>query len=125
MKCNHEDTKARNKPNCFSSCFRVFVVAFVSCAIVAEGGNAGPSSVQFVDVTQSAGIHFVHNNGAFGKKYLPETLGSGALFLDVDGDGWQDILLINSTHWPGRPGVKSPPALYHNNRNGTFTDITR
>ena len=80
---------------------------------------------QFTDATTAAGIRFRHNSGAFGKKYLPETLGSGGAFLDVDHDGWQDILLVNSKNWPGRPGAPSYPALYHNNRNGTFTDVTR
>src|ERR1700752_443661 len=56
--------------------------------------------LQFVDVTSQAGIHFKHNSGAYGKKYLPETVGSGCAFIDYDNDGWQDILLINSTNWP-------------------------
>ncbi len=76
-------------------------------------------------MTASAGIHFKHTSGAFGKKYLPETLGSGVAFLDADGDGWQDILFVNGRNWPGQPGSPSYPALYHNNGNGTFTDITR
>jgi hypothetical protein len=84
---------------------------------------SGP--IQFTDVTAQAGIHFKHNSGAFGKKYLPETVGSGCAFIDYDNDGWQDILLINSTNWPGHAGPKSYPALYHNNRNGTFTDVTK
>src|SRR5579864_1237594 len=83
-----------------------------------------PSShVRFTDVTASAGIKFVHNAGKTGKKYLPETMGSGVAFLDADGDGWPDILLINSKDWTAR-GRRSLPALYHNNRNGTYTDIT-
>ncbi len=77
----------------------------------------------FTDVTAQAGIHFTHNSGRAGKKYLPETLGSGAAFFDADGDGWPDILLINSKDWTPR-GRKSLPALYRNNRDGTFTDIT-
>ena len=81
--------------------------------------------VTFVDVTEQAGIHFRHNSGAFGRKYLPETMGSGAAFLDVDGDGWQDIFIVNSTNWPGQKGQPSYPALYRNNGNGTFTDITQ
>jgi hypothetical protein len=85
---------------------------------------AGPPVV-FVDATTQAGLRFVHNNGAFGKKYLPETIGSGALVVDVDGDGWQDLLLINSKNFPGHPGPRSLPGLYRNARNGTFTDITR
>ncbi|HEX9365653.1 MAG TPA: CRTAC1 family protein [Vicinamibacterales bacterium] len=79
----------------------------------------------FTDITSRAGIRFRHNNGAFGRKYLPETLGSGCAFLDVDNDGWPDILLVNSRNWPGHPGPPSYPALYHNNHDGTFTDITR
>jgi hypothetical protein len=83
---------------------------------------SGP--IAFTDVTGQAGIKFKHNSGAFGKKYLPETLGSGCAFLDYDNDGWQDILLVNSMNWPERKGAKSFPALYHNNKNGTFTDVT-
>jgi hypothetical protein len=83
---------------------------------------AGP--VQFVDVTAHSGIHFLHNNGAFGRKYLPETMGSGVCFLDYDNDGWQDILLVNSMDWSGHESGKSLPALYHNNQDGTFTDVT-
>ncbi len=79
----------------------------------------------FADVTAAAGIRFRHNNGAFGKKFLPETLGSGCAFLDFDSDGWQDVLLINSKDWPGRTASPSHPALYRNNRNGTFTDVTK
>ena len=103
-----------------------FVTIFlIVAAVVACGAVAGnPPSVAFTDVTAAAGLRFVHNNGAFGSKYLPETLGSGCLFLDADGDGWQDILLLNSTNWPGHAGPKSSLALYRNNRNGTFTDVT-
>lgn len=76
----------------------------------------------FTDVTTQSGIRFQHNSGAFGKKYMPETMGSGCAFLDVNNDGWQDILLINSTAWPEKKNGKSLPALYVNNQNGTFTD---
>jgi hypothetical protein len=84
---------------------------------------SGP--IEFTDVTAQAGIHFKHNSGAFGKKYLPETMGSGVCFLDYDNDGWQDILFVNSMDWPEHQTGKSFPALYHNNRDGTFTDVTR
>ena len=70
------------------------------------------------------GIHFQHNTGATGKRYLPETLGSGVAFVDLDGDGWADILFINGKDFAPR-GRRTTLALYHNNRNGTFTDITR
>src|SRR5690349_2966347 len=76
------------------------------------------------DVTSRAGIQFHHNTGAFGGKYLPETLGSGCAFLDYDGDGWQDILLLNGMDWAGHKRQRSTLKLYKNNRNGTFTDVT-
>jgi enediyne biosynthesis protein E4 len=80
---------------------------------------------RLVDVTASAGIQFHHNNGAYGSKLLPETLGSGCAFLDYDADGWQDILLVNSMDWPGHRRQRTTMRLYRNNRNGTFTDVTR
>jgi hypothetical protein len=77
------------------------------------------------DVSKAAGIDFKHNSGAYGGKLLPETLGSGCAFLDYDGDGYQDILLVNSMDWPGHKRGRSPLKLYRNNRNGTFTDVTK
>ena len=77
------------------------------------------------DVTSAAGLQFHHNSGAYGGKLLPETLGSGCAFLDYDADGWQDILLINGMDWPGHERQCSTLRLYKNNRNGTFTDVTR
>jgi enediyne biosynthesis protein E4 len=81
-------------------------------------------SITFRDITRQAGIHFVHNNGAFGKKYLPETMGPGVAFIDYDNDGWQDIFIVNGTDWPGHASKHSTPKLYHNNHDGTFTDVT-
>jgi hypothetical protein len=52
-------------------------------------------------------------------------MGSGVVWFDADGDGWQDLLLVNATNWPGRPGPQSLPTLYRNNRAGGFVDITR
>lgn len=95
------------------------------CSAISVPSVRSASPVTFTDVTAKAGIKFVHTSGAFGKKYLPETLGSGVLFLDADGDGWQDLLLINSTNWPGRGGARTMPALYRNNHDGTFVDVTR
>jgi hypothetical protein len=91
----------------------------------ADQGTRASGPIHFTDVTAQAGIHFKHNSGAFGQKYLPETMGSGACFIDYDNDGYQDILLINSKDWPGHQSHKSYPALYHNNHDGTFTDVTR
>lgn len=83
---------------------------------------------RFADITGKAGIHFNHHSGAFGKKFLPETLGPGCAFLDYDNDGWQDILFVNGCDWPGhasRNSEKSSLMLYRNNRNGTFSDVTK
>jgi enediyne biosynthesis protein E4 len=80
---------------------------------------------RLTDATAQAGIDFHHNSGAFGAKYLPETLGPGCAFFDYDGDGWLDILLVNGAGWPGHAGTRSTLSLYRNNRNGTFTDVTR
>ena len=80
---------------------------------------------RLVDVTESSGLRFHHNSGAYGGKLLPETLGSGCAFLDYDADGWQDILLINGMDWPGHKRERSTLRLYRNNRNGTFSDVTR
>ncbi len=91
-------------------------------ALPASSSNLG---FKLVDVTTSAGIQFAHNSGAYGGKLLPETLGSGCAFLDYDADGWQDILLINGMDWAGQKRRRSTLKLYRNNRNGTFTDVTR
>jgi hypothetical protein len=91
---------------------------------VAQGQSVSPG-FQFVDVTAAAGLTFRHNNGAYGGKLLPETLGSGCAFLDYDNDGWQDILLVNGADWAGHRRQRSTLRLYRNNRNGTFTDVTR
>ena len=82
-------------------------------------------SIQFRDITSQAGIHFIHNNGAFGKKWLPETMGPGCAFIDYDNDGYPDILLVNGEDWPGHQRTLSTLKLYHNNHDGTFTDVTR
>ena len=88
--------------------------------------TAPAQQVHFRDITSQAGIHFTHNNGAFGKKWLPETMGPGCAFIDYDNDGYPDILLVNGTDWPGhRHAGPTTPKLYHNNHDGTFTDITQ
>ena len=79
---------------------------------------------RLTDVTAAAGIQFRHNSGAFGAKFLPETLGPGCAFFDYDADGWLDILLVNGMGWPGHHAERSTMRLYRNNRNGTFTDVT-
>ena len=102
----------------------VLVVVWVAAlSSMAGSGIVAPAPVTFTDVTAQAGIKFVHNSGRAGQKFLPETLGSGVAWFDADGDGWADVLLINSRDWTPR-GRKSLPALYRNNHDGTFTNIT-
>ncbi|HWW18804.1 MAG TPA: CRTAC1 family protein [Candidatus Saccharimonadales bacterium] len=100
-----------------------FALAAVA-AVAGRGGQTATSAVTFRDVTQQSGIHFVHNNGAFGKKFLPETLGPGVAFIDYDNDGWPDVFLANGMDWPGHTQKHTTPKLYHNNHDGTFTDVT-
>jgi enediyne biosynthesis protein E4 len=90
----------------------------------AASASPKPPAVTFRDVTQQSGIHFVHNNAAFGKKYLPETMGPGVAFIDYDNDGWPDIFLVNGMDWAGHAQKHTTPKLYHNNHDGTFTDVT-
>jgi hypothetical protein len=98
---------------------------FIVVCFCAFSSITGYCQIQFRDITAQAGIHFVHNNGAFGKKYLPETMGPGCAFIDYDNDGWPDVMLINGQNWPGRAGAETTLKLYHNNHDGTFTDVTR
>jgi len=100
---------------------RLSFVLLLSC-LIASSSHA--QNITFRDVTAQAGIRFTHNNAAFGKKYLPETMGPGCAFIDYDGDGYPDILLVNGEDWPGHTKTPSTLKLYHNNHDGTFTDVT-
>ncbi|MBI3281236.1 MAG: VCBS repeat-containing protein, partial [Acidobacteria bacterium] len=103
---------------------RTFLAALGS-PLLGDRTEGRPPGFRLEDVTARAGIRFTHNSGAFGRKYLPETLGPGCAFIDYDNDGWQDILIVNGTDWPGRLQKRSTLALYRNNRDGTFRDVTR
>jgi hypothetical protein len=93
--------------------------------LVASSVARAQERITFRDITAQAGIHFTHNNGAFGKKWLPETMGPGCAFIDYDNDGWPDILLINGQDWPTHAKAGATTLkLYHNNHDGTFTDVT-
>ncbi len=100
--------------------------AGLAAAVPSPGRAQTPAALgcRFANVTAAAGIQFEHNNGAYGGKLLPETLGSGCAFLDYDADGWPDILLVNGMDWPGRKRRRSTLRLYRNNRNGTFSDVS-
>jgi hypothetical protein len=110
----------RNFNSLLSLSIFIFMVATVSPNLsVAQ-------QIHFRDITKQAGIHFTHNDGAFGKKWLPETMGPGCAFIDYDNDGYPDILLVNGTDFAGHAHAgPTTPKLYHNNRNGTFSDVTR
>lgn len=104
------------------------VVVFASLWLVGlhgAGGMRSDEDLDFIDVTAASGIQFTHSTGAFGRKYLPETLGSGVVVMDVDGDGWQDVLLINGTNWPDQQQASgSTMRLFRNTGRGAFEDIT-
>jgi enediyne biosynthesis protein E4 len=116
--------------------FRI-ALSLIACAPVLSGcglrsghpalaESGGGTSVQFVDIAATAGIHFRHTSGASGRHYFPETVGSGCALFDYDGDGNLDIFLVNSSRLPGFTG-KGPfySALYRNRGDGTFEDVTR
>jgi len=104
---------------------KITFLLFPLLLVTIAAGSASAQSVTFRDITAQAGIHFTHNNAAFGKKFLPETMGPGCAFIDYDGDGYPDILLVNGEDWPGHAKAPSTLKLYHNNHDGTFTDVTR
>jgi len=83
-------------------------------------------AVHFTDVTAEAGLTFVHQNGAEGDKLLPETMGGGSAFFDLENDGDSDLLLVNGCYWPGSAKAANQPtqALYANDGKGRFTDVT-
>jgi hypothetical protein len=93
---------------------------------VAEAVEVSPPSVHFTNVTRSVGVDFVHVNGAYGERLLPETMGGGVAFLDYDDDGLQDLLFVNSSTWPWRAqDVRRPsPALYRNLGDRSFENVT-
>jgi hypothetical protein len=92
-----------------------------------ERPTAEPPRVTFTDITAQAGIKFIHENGAYGDKLLPETMGSGVAWFDYNNDGLPDLLLVNGSEWPWHKTPDKPAAtmkLYRNNGDGTFTDVT-
>jgi enediyne biosynthesis protein E4 len=100
--------------------------AAVGIAVPLNLGSAFEAVPWFQEIPPSAsGIEWVHENAMSEYRYLPETLGPGCAFLDFDNDGWMDIYLVNSgpcDFW--KPSKPIRNALYKNNRNGTFTDVT-
>ena len=89
-----------------------------------ERDGGGPA-IKLVNVSNAAGIRFEHATGATGRKYLPETLGSGVTVFDADGDGRQDVLFMSGISLdPGAPPQSSALRLFRNNGQGAFEDVT-
>ena len=104
---------------------RIAVTFLVTVAVLSRSAGGQGVAIQFQDVTKAAGLSFSHYSGASGKKYLPETLGPGVAFIDYNGDGWQDLFFTNGKDWPGQRRQTATLQLFRNNKNGTFTDVTR
>src|SRR5688572_31172456 len=101
--------------------FHVSVISLFAASLSYAVQQNGP--VTFSNVAAQAGINFKHQNGASPQKYMPETMGAGALIFDYDGDGWQDVLLINGGSFADtRAAAAARHGLYRNNGTGTFTD---
>jgi hypothetical protein len=102
-------------------------ITALSAPAAVSVGDVPVPTVKFTDITNAAGIRFIHNTGAYGAKLLPETMGAGVAFFDFDNDADADLLFINGTYWPGHiPEGKSPTtmALYANDGRGNFSDVT-
>ncbi|MCH7573790.1 MAG: CRTAC1 family protein [Candidatus Marinimicrobia bacterium] len=101
-------------------------VAVPGYASAAPAIDSQQSAIVFTDITREAGLDFVHISGAFGRKWMPETLGSGGGFLDYDNDGLPDIFLVNSAYWTGHESGSAPPVsrLYRNLGAGRFEDVS-
>jgi enediyne biosynthesis protein E4 len=104
----------------------LWIASWFGAAQLAGRRAFGQSEPLFIEIPPSAsGIDWVHENAMSPSRYLPEALGPGCAFLDFDNDGWMDIFLVNSgpsDFWKPPKPVRN--ALYKNNRNGTFTDVT-
>ena len=114
------------KPNFIG--FLVLALIAVNLRAVAQVRNtssAGSAVVIFEDVTKKSGITWIHSNAQSADRYLPETIGAGCAFIDYDNDGWMDIFFVNSGSADFfTPATPLRNALYRNNRDGTFTDVT-
>jgi len=100
--------------------------AVVQAPLPQDAPPVAPAAAPFRDITRASGIDFVHRNGAYGEKLLPETMGGGVAVIDVRGDGGADLVFVDSGSWPWRGGRSGAPmlALYLNDGKGRFRDAT-
>src|SRR5688500_17395263 len=90
-----------------------------------RGSEAISTSVTFLDIAPAAGLVFRHVNGASPAKHFAETMGSGGLFFDYDGDGWIDVFLVDGgSNADPAIGRTAPHRLFRNRQNGSFEDMT-
>src|ERR1051325_6070590 len=105
---------------------RFLAAGSAGLALLRPAVAAGDARPLFEEIPpEASGIRWAHDNAASPEHYLPETVGPGCAFLDYDNDGWMDIYLVNSgpcDFYSPKPPLRN--ALYHNNRDGTFTDVT-
>ena len=103
--------------------FRLLICQLYTIGILA--GASSEDGIRFTDVASKSGLVFTHFNGARGQFYFPEIMGAGVAFLDYDGDGFQDVFVVNGSSLPGPDAAKDPTSrLFRNRGNGTFTDVT-
>jgi len=97
----------------------------IKAPVITQQETTEVPEIIFTDITRDAGIDFVHTNGAYGDRLLPETMGGGGGFIDYDNDGDLDIILINASYWPDKPQNDIPTSrLYNNDGSGHFSDVS-
>ena len=104
----------------------ILLSATALAVLVSAQGTTSPSPIRFEDIAERAGVHFVVDNSPTPEKHQPETMPAGVALFDYDGDGLLDIYLVNGAEMPSlvKTGPKYYNRLFHNNGDGTFTDVT-